>query len=98
MQSEHEQTGVGPEEMAPKQLEDIQAVRAYLKQLVQQGRAEQALEMLLELFGAPQRCTLRYNGQVARRSEKAVRPQDRAVESEPVGAFRFRAAQGTRKR
>jgi transposase len=50
MQSEHEQTGVGPEEMAPKQLEDIQAVRAYLKQLVQQGRAEQALEMLLELL------------------------------------------------
>lgn len=50
MQSEGEQTRLAPEEMAPKQLEDIDAVRGYLKQLLQQGKAEQALEMLLDLL------------------------------------------------
>jgi transposase len=50
MQSEHEQSTLAPEEMAPSKLDDIEAVRTYLKQLVQQGRAEQALEMLLDLL------------------------------------------------
>jgi transposase len=50
MQSEQEQTRLAPEQMAPTKLEDIDQVRDYLKQLLQQGRAEQALEMLLELL------------------------------------------------
>ena len=45
-QSEHEQSTLGPEEMAPSKLDDIEAVRTYLQQLIQQGRAEQALELM----------------------------------------------------
>jgi transposase len=50
MQSEREQLRPAPEEMAPKQLEDIDAVRAYLTDLLKKGRGEQALEMLLDLL------------------------------------------------
>jgi len=47
---DREQSTLEPEEMAPSKLDDIEAVRTYLKQLIQQGRAEQALEMLLDLL------------------------------------------------
>jgi hypothetical protein len=50
MQSEYQQLRSAPEEMAPKQLEDIDAVRAYLTDLLKKGRGEQALEMLLDLL------------------------------------------------
>ena len=50
MQSEQQQLQSAPEEMAPKQLEDIDAGRAYLTELLEQGRGEQALEMLLDLL------------------------------------------------
>ncbi len=50
MQTEQEQTTLSEEELAPKELDDIEAVRAYLTDLLRKGRGEQALEMLLELL------------------------------------------------
>jgi len=50
MQTEQEQTMLAQEELGAKQLDDIEAVRVYLTDLLKRGRGEQALEMLLDLL------------------------------------------------
>lgn len=49
-QTEHEQVNLAEYELAPKQLDDLDDVRDYLKKLLQQGHTEQALTMIMELL------------------------------------------------
>jgi transposase len=49
-QSEVEQTTLAEHELRPKRLDDIEAVRAYLTDLLEKGRGKQALEMVLDLL------------------------------------------------
>jgi transposase len=50
MQSEVAQTSLAEHELQPKQIEDIEAVRAYLTDLLEKGKGKQALEMVLDLL------------------------------------------------
>lgn len=47
---EQDLTSALPEELAPKQLADIAAIRAYLMSMLVEGRGESAIELLLGLL------------------------------------------------